>query len=115
MSINPPFLYCMWFDRKSRLRLTRTGEFSSFSQAWTLLWPVLVPCGLVDPVGPWTCRASFVDPSLTIVEPWLICGFLWTIGEFWWPVVGSLLDGIGFLGHFVIGLAVGVVCVIAVL
>ena len=29
-----------------------------------------------------------------------MCGFLWTIGEL---LVGSLLDGIGFFGHFVIG------------
>ena len=60
---------------------------------WTLFGPVLVPCGLVDPY-------------------WLICGFLWTIGEL---LVGSLLDRIGFLGHFVIGLSIGIVCVIAVL
>ena len=39
-------------------------------------------------------------------------GLLWTIGEL---LVGSLLDCIGFFGHFVIGLSVGIVCVIAVL
>ena len=61
--------------------------------------PVLVPCGLVD-------------PCLTGVGPWLICGFSWTIGELF---VGSLLDRIGFLGYFIIGFSIGIFCVIAVL
>ena len=64
---------------------------------------MLVLCGPFVPV---------LDPCLTSVGPWLICGFLWAFGEL---LVGSLLDRIGFLGHFVIGLSMGIVCVIAVL
>ena len=70
---------------------------------WTLFGPVLVPCGP---------SVLVLDPCLTGVGLWLICGFLWTFGEL---LVGSLLDRIGFLGHFVIGLSIGIVCVIAVL
>ena len=61
------------------------------------------------------CKSKFtllLDPCLTRVGPWLICWFLWTIGEL---LVGSFLDRIGFLGRFVIGLSIGMVCVIAVL
>ena len=59
MSMNSPFLQCMWSDRKSRLSLTQACEFFSFSKGrtylvpvWTLFGPMLVPCGLVDHLGP---------------------------------------------------------------
>ena len=93
MPMNTSFLHCMWSDRESRLNLTRACEFFFFSQGWTYFVPV------------WT-SGPVLDPY------WLICGFMWTIGE---HLVGSLLDRIGFLGHFVIGLSVAIVCVIAVL
>ena len=55
MPMTSSSLHCMWFDRKSRLSLTRAGEFFFFSQGWTYLvpvWtlfkPVLVQCGLLD-------------------------------------------------------------------
>ena len=79
--------------------------------------PALVPCGLLDllcaRLDPLWTRARPVWTSGLVLDPyWLICVFLWTIGEL---LVGSLLDRIGFLGHFVIGLSIGNVCVIAVL
>ena len=45
----------------------------------------------LDPLWP---RARRVWASGPVLDPyWLICGFLWTIGEL---LVGSLLDRIGF-------------------
>ena len=86
------------------LRVDHSGSiWTYFVPVWTLFGPVLVPCGPFVPV---------LDPCLTGVGPWLNCGFLWTIGEL---LVGPLLGHIGFLGHFVIGLSIGIVCVIAVL
>ena len=82
-------------------RFVKGGPFSSF---WT--FARARPVWTIEPLVPVS------DPCLTSVGPWLICGFLWTIGEL---LVGSLLDRIGFLGHFVIGLSIGIVCVIAVL
>ena len=103
--MNSPFLHFMWSDRKSRLGLTPACELFSFSQGWAFA-----------PARPVWTSGAVLDPHGLICEPmfgpWLICGFLWTIGEFW---VRSLLDRIGMLGHFVIGFSVGIVCVIAML
>ena len=91
-------------EKSSILRVDHSGTMWTYLvPVWTLFGPVLVPCGPFVPV---------LDPCLTGVGPWLICGFSRTIGEL---LVGSLLDRIGFLGHFVIGLSIGIVCVIAVL
>ena len=120
MPMNCSSLDCTWSDRKSRLSLTRACEFFSFSQEWTFQ----------EPFGPTMCSFGLsLDPCSSIVEYWTICThlglvfdrcwtlahfceILWTIREF---LVGSLLDLIGFLSHFVIGLSIGIVCVIAVL
>ena len=110
MPMNSSSLHCMWSDRKSRLSLTRACEFFFFSQGWTYLVPVWTLFGLEPvPCGPFV---PVLNPCLTGVGPWLICGFLRTFGEL---LVGSLLDRIGFLVHFVIGPSIGIVCVIAVL
>ena len=57
---------------------------------------------------------SVLEPCSTLVGLWLIFG---SFGGFFGTIdgllVGSLLDRIGFLGHFVIGLSIGIVCVIA--
>ena len=71
---------------------------------------MLIPCGLV--AHSYLICASVFDHCWTVAHLWIIFGFLWTIGKL---LVGSLLDLIGFLGHFVIGLSIGIVCVIAVL
>ena len=104
--MNSSSLHCMWSDRKSRLSLIRAFEFFFFSQGWTYLvpvWtlfgPVVVPCGLV--AHSYLIRGPVFDPCWTVAHLWIICGVLRTIGEL---LVGSLLDCIGFWGHFVIGL-----------
>ena len=74
---------------------------------WTIgtrLGAVFDPCWTVAHL--WIIGGPFVD------QGWIICGFLYTSDEL---LVASLLDRIGFLGLFVIGLSVGMVCVIAVL
>ena len=113
MPMNSVSLHCMSSDWKSRLSLTRACVFFSFFSRVELLCAHLHPFWTrARPV--WT-SGQFVpvlDPCLNGFGQWLICGFLWTIGEL---LVGSLLDRIGFLGHFVIGLSIGIVCVIAVL
>ena len=76
----------------------------------TLFGPVLVLCGLVAHLY-LICGPVF-DNCWTVAHLWIIWRFLRTIGEL---LVGSLLDRIGFQGHFVIGLSIGIVCVIAVL
>ena len=48
MPMNSPFVHCMWSDQKSWLSLTHACEIVFVYQGWTLLGPVLVPCGLVD-------------------------------------------------------------------
>ena len=77
---------------------------------WTLFGPVFVRCGLV--AHSYLICGPVFDYFWTVAYLWIIRGFLWTIGEL---LVGSLLDLIGFLGHFIIGLSAGIVCVIAVL
>ena len=71
---------------------------------------MLIPCGLVAH-SYLSCGPVF-DHRWTVAHLWIICGLLWTIGKL---LVGSLLDLIGFLGHFVIELSIRIVCVIAVL
>ena len=71
---------------------------------------MLIACGLV--AHSYLICGPVFDHYWTVAHFWIICGFLWTIGKL---SVGSLLDLIGFLGHFVIGLSIGIVCVIAVL
>ena len=71
---------------------------------------MLIPCGLA--AHSYLICGPVFDHCWTVAHLWIICGFLWTIGKL---LVGSLLDLIGFLGHFVIGLSIGIVCVIAVL
>ena len=108
MPTNSLSLHCMQSDRKSRLSVTCACEFFFFSQGWTYLVPVWTlfararPVWSIGPFGP------VLDTCLTIVGPWLICGSFV-------DHCGSLLDRIGLLGHFVIGLSVGILCVIAVL
>ena len=111
MPMNSSSLHCMWSDRKTRLSLTRACEFCLFSQGWNYLVPVWtlfgtvpVPCGLVDPS--WTRIGSFVNHCWIVAHLWVFV----PIGEL---LGGSLLDRIGFLGHFVIGLSTGIVCLIA--
>ena len=52
VTMNSPFLHCMWSDRNSRLSVTHACKFFSFSQGWTLFGPVLLPCGPVDYLYP---------------------------------------------------------------
>ena len=111
MPMTSPFLHCMWSDWKSRLSLTRGCVILSFSQGWTLLRPVVLACGLVDPpctiwtrLGPvfdpcWNAGHLWIIGGPFVDQGWIIYGFLWTIGEL---LVEALLDRIGFLGHFVI-------------
>ena len=113
MPMNSPFLHCMWSHRKSRLSVPRACEFFSFSKGWTYLVPVGLSLDLCSSrVDYWTICGPVFDPCWTLAHFWIICGVLWTIGEL---LVGSLLDRIGFLGHFVIGLSIAMVGVIAVL
>ena len=71
---------------------------------------MFVPCGLV--AHSYLICGPVFDHCWTVAHLWMICGVLWTIGEL---LVGSLLDPIGFLGHLVIGLSIGIIFVIAVL
>ena len=78
MPMNSQFLHCMWSDQKSRLSLTRACEFAFFfsrvdqsGTIWTLLGPVLIPCGLVD----------HLDPSCLICGP--VFDYCWTVAHLW--------------------------------
>ena len=77
---------------------------------WTIFRPVLIPCGLVDHL--YLICGTVYDHCWTVAPLWIFCGVLWSIGEL---LAASLLDRVGFLGHFVIGFLIGIVCVIAVL
>ena len=77
---------------------------------WTLFGPVFVLCGLV--AHSYLICGPVSDQFWTVAHLWISCGVLWTIGEL---LVGSLLDRVGFLGHFAIGPSIGILCVIAVL
>ena len=51
---------------------SRVDHWTNPVSVWTLFGAVLVPCGPFVHV---------LDPCLTGVGPWLICGFLRTISE----------------------------------
>ena len=131
MPMNSAFLHCMWSDRKNRLSLTHACEFVFICQGWISVGPVLDPCSTrvgrtldpcwtrVDPCwtsGPvWTRVGPVLDREQFVDQWWSIFRILWIISELWSAFVGSFLDRIVFLGHFVIVLTSGIVCVIAVL
>ena len=100
--MNSLFLHCMWSDQKSRLSVTHVCELLSFTPGWTF--------ARARPV--WTIGSSVpvLDPCLTLVGPWLICGsfvgFYGPLVNFWldhcWTVLDSWVKGTLSLLHVII-------------
>ena len=95
--MNSSSLHCMSSDRKSRLSLTRACEFFFFSQGWT--FARARPVWTIGPFVP------VLDPCLTLIGPWLLCGsfagFCGPLVNFWldhcWNVLDSwVISSLGF-------------------